>query len=207
MRTVKRHDDRKEEIIDTAERLFRTKGYGACTINDILHEVAIAKGTFYHYFKSKEDVLDAMVDRYADRALQQVAAALAAATGATPAQRLMLAFQSMNVQQEGGDHLLEPMHESENALLHQKSLCRMIEGMAPILVRIVEEGIEARAWHCRHPLPFMQIFLAAALSLMDEGIFRPDSRIQQDLLPALIAALENLLEVPANTFLSMFPGP
>lgn len=206
MRTVKRHDDRKEELIDTAERLFRTKGYAACTINDILREVAIAKGTFYHYFKSKEDVLDAMVDRYADRALAQVQDALAAAEGAAPAQRLLLAFQSMNVRQEFGDHLLEQMHAGENALLHQKSLSRMVMGMAPVLARIVEEGSQAGAWRCRHPLPYMQIFLAAALSLMDEGIFGMDDHTQQALLPALISALEKLLEVPDNTFLSMFSG-
>ena len=69
MRTVKEHDARKNEIIDTAAALFTDKGYDQCSINDILNSIGIAKGTFYHYFKSKEDVLDAegmpvrMVDR------------------------------------------------------------------------------------------------------------------------------------------------
>ncbi|HWT73144.1 MAG TPA: TetR family transcriptional regulator [Mobilitalea sp.] len=44
MRITKEFDERRKEILDTAERLFHTKGYEKCTVNDILKEVAIAKG-------------------------------------------------------------------------------------------------------------------------------------------------------------------
>ncbi|MCL2318498.1 MAG: TetR/AcrR family transcriptional regulator, partial [Treponema sp.] len=63
MRIVKEPEIRKNEILDAAEKLFGHKGYGSATINDILGMVNIAKGTFYYYFKSKEDVLDALVER------------------------------------------------------------------------------------------------------------------------------------------------
>ena len=62
MRISKEYDERKNEILDTAERLFHTKGYEKTTINDILKEVNIAKGTFYYYFKSKEEVMDALIE-------------------------------------------------------------------------------------------------------------------------------------------------
>ena len=54
MRIVKEHEERKNEILDTAEILFEEKGYDKCSVNDILNRIGIAKGTFYHYFKSKE---------------------------------------------------------------------------------------------------------------------------------------------------------
>jgi len=66
MRIIKEYDERKKEILDTAERPFRINGYEKCTIMDIIKEVGIAKGTFYHYFKSKQEVLDAVVLRYVD---------------------------------------------------------------------------------------------------------------------------------------------
>ena len=55
MRIVKEHDERKNEIIDTAERLFAQKGYEQCSVNDILSEIGIAKGTILNslYFSSK----------------------------------------------------------------------------------------------------------------------------------------------------------
>lgn len=63
MRVVKEHEERRNEILNTAQTLFVTKGYMKTTINDILQAIGIAKGTFYHYFKSKEEVLDAIIER------------------------------------------------------------------------------------------------------------------------------------------------
>ena len=54
MRIVKEHDERRNEIITTAEEFFLTKGFNKTTVNDILKRIGIAKGTFYHYFVSKE---------------------------------------------------------------------------------------------------------------------------------------------------------
>ena len=72
MRIVKEHDERKNEIIETAAALFEQKGYEHCSVNDILNAIGIAKGTFYHYFKSKEEVLDAVVGRVTEQMLEQV---------------------------------------------------------------------------------------------------------------------------------------
>lgn len=66
MRIIKDPEDRKAEILDTSERLFTTKGYNRTTIIDILNEIGIAKGTFYYYFKSKEEVVDAIIMRIVD---------------------------------------------------------------------------------------------------------------------------------------------
>ncbi|PGE94774.1 TetR family transcriptional regulator, partial [Bacillus pseudomycoides] len=60
---VKEYEERRKEILETAERLFLTKGYTKTTVNDILKEIGIAKGTFYHYFKSKEEVMDEIIMR------------------------------------------------------------------------------------------------------------------------------------------------
>ena len=60
MRISKSPEERKKEILDVAEELFTTKGYAETTINDILRKIGIAKGTFYYYFKSKEDLFREM---------------------------------------------------------------------------------------------------------------------------------------------------
>ena len=61
MKTVKDGKERRQELLETARRLFITKGYEKTSVNDILKEVGIAKGTFYYYFSSKEDMLEAMI--------------------------------------------------------------------------------------------------------------------------------------------------
>ena len=54
MRVVKEAEERKNEILDVAERLFGEKGFDNTSTNDILEEIGIARGTLYYHFKSKE---------------------------------------------------------------------------------------------------------------------------------------------------------
>ena len=63
MRIVKEAEERRNEILDVAERLFGMKGFDHTSTNDILNEVGIARVTLYYHFKSKEDILDAMIGR------------------------------------------------------------------------------------------------------------------------------------------------
>src|SRR5919204_3346182 len=57
------HTAKRNEILDVALRLVYSKGYDKMTIQDILDELRISKGAFYHYFDSKADVLEALVER------------------------------------------------------------------------------------------------------------------------------------------------
>ncbi|MFO7880952.1 MAG: TetR/AcrR family transcriptional regulator [Kosmotogaceae bacterium] len=71
---------KKEEIIDSAERVFFTKGYASSSMNDIASEANIAKGTLYIYFKTKRDLyyavgnraLDILVKRFSDIASSDI---------------------------------------------------------------------------------------------------------------------------------------
>ncbi len=64
-RIVKAHAARRNEILDVAQRLIYTKGYEQMTIQDILSDLQISKGAFYHYFDSKQALLEAIIETYA----------------------------------------------------------------------------------------------------------------------------------------------
>lgn len=203
MRVIKEYDERKKEVLDTAERLFRIKGYDKCTIMDIIKEVGIAKGTFYHYFKSKEEVLDAIVLRYVD-IVRNNAEEILLIENINPVEKLMRAFMAMQVTNQIDKDLLDNMHRVENALLHQKALNQLVTTMTPILVKVIEEGIEEKVWSCKYPLEYMQIFLVASLTLTDEGIFELDSDSQMSVMAAMISMLEKMLNVPEDCFMKLF---
>lgn len=203
MRVIKEYDERKKEILDTAERLFRIKGYEKCTIMDIIKEVGIAKGTFYHYFKSKEEVLDAVVLRYVD-IVRSNAEEILLIENINPVEKLMRAFMAMQVTNQIDKDLLDNIHKVENALLHQKVLNQLVTTMTPILVKVIEEGIEENVWICKYPLEYMQIFLVASLTLTDEGIFELDSDSQMNIIDAMISMLEKMLGVPEDCFMKLF---
>lgn len=64
MQEGKSNDDRRDEFVDAAEKLFKENGIVDTTISSIVKEMDVAKGLFYYYFKSKDDVIDAISDRY-----------------------------------------------------------------------------------------------------------------------------------------------
>jgi AcrR family transcriptional regulator len=71
-RTVKQEDytAKRNQILDAVLRLIYTKGYERMTIQDILNELQISKGAFYHYFDSKAALLEALIERMGQEALQ-----------------------------------------------------------------------------------------------------------------------------------------
>jgi AcrR family transcriptional regulator len=64
--------DRKQRIIDNASDLFAAKGYHGTTIDEIVQATGIAKGTFYIYFDSKEELLLEVIKRLIDTTFQKI---------------------------------------------------------------------------------------------------------------------------------------
>jgi TetR/AcrR family transcriptional regulator, fatty acid metabolism regulator protein len=53
-------EDKRRQLLDAAVRVFARKGYHASRVGDIAEEAGVAHGLLYHYFKSKDDVLEAV---------------------------------------------------------------------------------------------------------------------------------------------------
>lgn len=186
------YDERRKEIVAAATTLFIQKGFEKTSVNDILKIVGIAKGTFYYYFKSKEEVLEAVVDQITLLIKSRVKDA--SSNQSLPAdKRFFKALQAMRVTEDYGDIFLEDMHRPENALLHQKSLQSILTEIIPIFTEIVEDGIKEGIFDCPKPKQYMQILLAAAVGIFDQGIFLTDIEEQEDLLDAFQTLLTNSL--------------
>ncbi|GAH49469.1 unnamed protein product [marine sediment metagenome] len=71
-RITKEYHVRKNELLDTAQELFFTKGYKQTSIESIIKKIGVAKGTFYYYFKSKEDLLDKLTYKMSKKILEEV---------------------------------------------------------------------------------------------------------------------------------------
>ena len=65
MRISKEPEVRRQEIIDTAMRVFSEQGYEATTMKDIAREMKVASGLCYHYFPNKQELYETAVRQYA----------------------------------------------------------------------------------------------------------------------------------------------
>ncbi|MDB5937725.1 MAG: transcriptional regulator, TetR family [Polaromonas sp.] len=87
------HTDVRQRILDTGRSIILGKGFSAVGLNEILSTAQIPKGSFYHYFKSKEAFGEALVDSYVLEYLAQVDSLLRD-DGAPAAERLMRYWRS-----------------------------------------------------------------------------------------------------------------
>ena len=71
MRITKEPEERKQEILDTAMRIFYEKGYEKTSITDIARAIGVAQGLCYRYFPSKEALFDSAIDQYAEELVNQ----------------------------------------------------------------------------------------------------------------------------------------
>ena len=132
----KEAEARRSEILDVASELFTLKGYDSTSTNDILDRVGIARGTLYYHFKSKEEILDALIDRILQGVVQNVRAALSVME--TAPQKLVAFVASLKVDSPVGDEIVDHAHKPRNALMHQKILGAMLSTLTPIAAEVIK---------------------------------------------------------------------
>ena len=169
MRIVKEAAERRNEILDVAERLFCTRGYDNTSTNDILAEIGIASGALYYHFKSKEDILDAMIDRILDD-ITAKASRIALDESRPVLERLTKTVLAANVDTKTGDMILEQVHKPQNALMHAKMQERLINQLIPLFVKMITDGMKQGIMQTDYPEDTMQMLLMYSNTVFDDSI-------------------------------------
>ena len=153
MRIVKDAAERKNEILDAAEELFAARGYEETSTGDILDRVGIARGTLYYHFRSKEEILDALIGRISQTLIAR--AGKAAEDKSVPVvERIVRTIASLNLEtgeSSIGHEVLEQVHKPQNALMHQKMQQSLLDGVVPVVSSLVEEGNTEGIFHTDYP--------------------------------------------------------
>lgn len=199
MRVSKSPEERKKEILDVAEELFTTKGYAETTINDILQKIGIAKGTFYYYFKSKEDVMDAIVERFIEIGVRAAENIAQDSTLKAP-EKIFQIIMAQNPDDSGKGKMIEELHRVNNAEMHQKSLVETILKLTPILTEVIEQGIDEGTFNTPYPKETVEVLLVSSGFLFDEGIFQWEASELMQKAIAFTYILETTLGAEAGSF-------
>ncbi len=178
MRIVKDAEERRNEILDVAERLFCAKGFDNTSTNDILEEIGIARGTLYYHFKSKEDILDAMIERLTNQMLEK-AAVIALDESIPVLQRLTRTMLSLNVDNELGDLVMEQVHRPQNALMHQKLENMLLGRVNKLITKIAEDGIKQGIMHTDYPAEAVEMIMTYSYTAFDSMVHYSEEEEQR----------------------------
>ncbi|RAR44565.1 TetR/AcrR family transcriptional regulator [Paenibacillus sp. MDMC362] len=208
MRVVKKAEERRNEILDAADGLFAQKGFDGTSTNDILEKVGIARGTLYHHFKSKEDIMDALIDRYSDGLLD--AAQVIAADKTIPVvERVIRVVMALNLSGGSSKEIMEHIHKPQNALMHQKIQKVIINGVPPILTGIIREGIEQGMFSTPFPYECMEMVVIYANTVFDDDMITLTDEERGTRMLAFVCNVERLLGAASGSLMDvmqMFGG-
>jgi AcrR family transcriptional regulator len=147
VRIVKDPAVRRTEILDVAQRLVETKGYEQMGVQDILDELQISKGAFYHYFDSKLALLGAVIDRM-QAAMRQPVVSLVQDSQLSATDKLQGSFLTLfgwkTARREFVLKMLHSWYSPENAVLREQLHDTAIRQLAPLLEEIIEQGVSER---------------------------------------------------------------
>lgn len=189
---------KREKILDAMQALFEDGHGGNASVSDIAKKADIAKGGLYYYFRSKEEVLDALVERQYAGIIETCKTQVEKCSGdaLTKFSVLLKSYYSACLNSSLDEHL----HLPENTAIHQKSLSKILCALSPIVLQILTQGITEETFICDFPQEYAEILLSVFTFLLDPGIFSWTVEQRLRKLTALADLLEKGLSAPKGSF-------
>lgn len=149
------HAARRKQILDVAQRLImETKGYESMAIQDLLDELGISKGAFYHYFDSKAALLEALIDRLTEEAMP-IFTQLVQAHELSALDKLQQFFELAGRWKTARKNylmaLLRLWYADDNALLRVKLRAAYPQRVGPMLTELIHQAVREGALSTPHP--------------------------------------------------------
>ena len=193
--------NKKEFILDTAEKMFVEQGFDQTSISQLLDATKVARGTLYYYFTSKEEIMDAIIERWIEQSFEQMR--IWVERKQLPIlERLMGALASLNMQKDGQE-LLDHLHAPQNALLHEKTNQILLSKVPEILYPLFQEGFQTGEMQTTYPYETIEMMLTYSLQIFDNSFQTLDQAEQNQKTQAFIYLLEKIFQTKEGYFASL----
>jgi AcrR family transcriptional regulator len=193
-RISKNPEERKAELVDAAERMFFERGYEQTAVSDIVKSVNVAHGTFYYHFKSKDDILEAVINRY-NTVIEKEMIRILQNDSRNAVQQfkdlieMFLNFRVRRMNQQ----MVEYLHGEETAALHQRIAQRLIRSITPYIIHVANKGLSQGIFSFENLMETIEYIIGGALYLLDA--LKPDddpARIERAVQTVLKASFRVL---------------
>ena len=191
------HNNKKSDLIlDSMQRLMQKKDTRSISVSEIAKEAGIGKGSIYYYFKSKEEIVDAVIERYYSDAIQK-AKELVQDPALDAQTKMEIIFQTCRdssvelSRQEAGSY----MERQQSALLHQQYIYIMIRNLRPILADIIRQGNQEGTITCSSPEEVAEIVLIILTIKFDTYLSNADAAQIQSTLDVFTYMLETSFHI------------
>ena len=159
---------RKKELLNIAYKLFMTKGYENTSVDEIIAEAKIAKGTYYYYFESKEATLEKVIEMMIEEECKKANEILQ--SNLSVQEKILGIIISMRPNTEELK-IQEAINIPENIVMHQKINKKIIEVITPLLTEVIKEGKKQNIFDCDNVKERIEIILIITNNLFNIVVF------------------------------------
>jgi AcrR family transcriptional regulator len=174
------YEIRRNEILDAAQRVVYTKGYEQMSIQDILAEMKISKGAFYHYFDSKQALLEAMIERLVNQ-IQPLLIPIVQDEHLPATVKLHRVFDVASRwktdRKETLLTLVNVWYGDDNVVLRQRVQTAVFPEIQPLFTTVIDQGVREGVFHTEYPEQVSGIIFSILMSFGDnliESISQPE---------------------------------
>ena len=205
------HTLRRDEFVDVAQRLMRTRGYELMSVQGVLDELRASKGAFYHYFGGKADLLEAVVERMVDDATSELAPLFDDPQLSAP-EKLNRWFSGIVTWKMQRKDLLLAIVQvwlaDENAIVREKFRKHLVDRLAAPLAGVIEQGRQEGTFHVDSADATARVFISLMQAANEQAgalfVAREANEVTfehaEQLLAAYATAFERVLGAPAGTY-------
>ncbi len=183
---MKKGEKRKLELLKIAYDMFLSRGYENTSVDEIIAEAQIAKGTYYYYFPSKEkmleDVIEMMIESETENAKQIIGSDI-------PVPQKIAGIIASIKPDDKEKSISDALFRPENVLLHDKIRKKLVEVMVPLLAEVVEEGIKEGIFACDNiPERVRMLLVVSNDTFNDRSFTERDIAVFIDMTEKLLGA-------------------
>lgn len=169
---------KRDLILDAMQKLMSQTSTQAISVSDIAKEAGIGKGSIYYYFKSKENILEAVIERTYSEAIEK-SKMLLQTPDMDALTKMEIIFRtcrdsSIELYRQESNNFLELQ---QSAFLHQQFIIIMIRKLRPILADIIRQGNEEGSIFCKSPDEISEIVLII-LTIKLDNYYTEDNKEQ-----------------------------
>lgn len=196
-----KNQNKRELILDAMQELMSASCVSSISVQEIAQKAGIGKGSIYYYFSSKNEIIEAVIERSYSRVLDE-GRVLAASQDMDVFEKMKIIYQacldsSMELKRQEAMNSFNEQQQS--ALIHQKFAQVIISKMQPILTDIFLQGIEEGIICCAYPQETARIVLTILTITLDNYLVPISHEQIRKTLSAFAQMQEKSMEIPQNT--------
>ena len=192
-------EERKKEFIDVSVELFTEKGYENTSVDDIIKKMGVAKGLFYYYFKSKDEILYALVDQAVEDFVKSIDEVMSMNYDSS-IERFVALLGPNEFIAEGSKTIMELFRKKKNREFHNLFAKSATEYLEPAFKKTIIQGIEEGNMNTSYPAETARVVILVLTDFSNKILECENCEITKNTFTATKDILSRLLGIDLDKY-------